>query len=232
MIELFRQALLVQRFIEERDWEFCFIGGLALQRWGEPRATRAIDLTLFTDFGREMEFMDPLLAAFRPRIDDAREFAREYRVLLLRTPAPASVEVDVALAGLPFEAEMIARAVQVEFRPGVQLRVCTAEDLFVLKAFADRPQDRADILGIARRSGRELMGRGPQASRPARDAQGGTRHHERCLPASRGLRMTSTPSDARNESRGNRRRMRFRPSRSTDWGFPRRSCRQTLTLSA
>lgn len=73
MIELFRQALLVQRFIEERDWEFCFIGGLALQRWGEPRATRAIDLTLFTDFGREMEFMDPLLAAFRPRIDDARD---------------------------------------------------------------------------------------------------------------------------------------------------------------
>jgi hypothetical protein len=51
---------------------------------------------------------------------------------------------------------MIDRAVMIEFEPDVALRICTAEDLFVLKAFADRPQDRADIIGIARRRGREL----------------------------------------------------------------------------
>ena len=39
-------------------------------------------------------------------------------------------------------------------RPGVALRICSAEGLFALKAFADRLQDRADILGIARRRAR------------------------------------------------------------------------------
>jgi hypothetical protein len=66
------------------------------------------------------------------------------------------VPIDVALAALPLEAEMIDRAVLVEFEPGVTLRICCAEDLFVLKAFADREQDRADLLGIARRRGVQL----------------------------------------------------------------------------
>jgi hypothetical protein len=64
--------------------------------------------------------------------------------------------VDIALGALVFEAEMIERAVEVGFEPGVALRICSAEDLFVLKAFADRPQDQADTLSIARRSGRAL----------------------------------------------------------------------------
>lgn len=38
----------------------------------------------------------------------------------------------------------------------VTLRVCSAEDLVVLKAFADRDQDRADLVGISRRRGREM----------------------------------------------------------------------------
>lgn len=72
--------------------------------------------------------------------------------MLLATPA--GIAVDVALGALTFEREMIARATEVEFEPGVALRICSAEDLFVLKAFADRLQDRADVAGIAQRRGR------------------------------------------------------------------------------
>lgn len=39
MNELIRVAANVQGFCESRRWRFCFIGGLALQRWGEPRET-------------------------------------------------------------------------------------------------------------------------------------------------------------------------------------------------
>src|SRR6266498_356304 len=70
--------------------------------------------------------------------------------------SPGAIAVDVALGALPFEADMIARATEVEFERGVPLRICSAEDLFVLKAFADRLQDRADVAGIARRRGRGL----------------------------------------------------------------------------
>ena len=34
MRDLFRLANDIQSFCRERGWKFCFIGGLALQRWG------------------------------------------------------------------------------------------------------------------------------------------------------------------------------------------------------
>lgn len=82
---------------------------------------------------------------------------REVTRIISSFPASVSgVDVPVARAGPPFEDEMIRRAVLVEFDVDVALRICTAEDLVVLKAFADRLQDRADLLGIARRRGRQL----------------------------------------------------------------------------
>lgn len=154
MIELFREALALQRFLEGRGWRFCFIGGVAVQHWGEPRATRDLDLTVFTGFGGEAPVVDGLLAQYDGRRPDAREFALRHRVVLLSTAA--GIPVDVALGALPFEDEMIARATEVEFEPGVALRICSAEDLLVLKAFADRLQDRADAASIAQRRGRGL----------------------------------------------------------------------------
>ena len=133
---------------------FCFIGGIALQHWGEPRVTRDLDLAVFTGFGGEAPIVDALLASYAGRMADAREFALRHRVLLLAMSD--GVQVDVALAGLPFESDMIGRAQLIELEPGVELRVCNAEDLFVLKAFADRLQDRADLLGMARRRGNHL----------------------------------------------------------------------------
>jgi len=34
---------------------FCLIGGLALQRWGQPPATAGVDVSLMADFARESE---------------------------------------------------------------------------------------------------------------------------------------------------------------------------------
>ena len=30
----------VQAFCQQQGWRFCFIGGVAVQRWGEPRLTQ------------------------------------------------------------------------------------------------------------------------------------------------------------------------------------------------
>ena len=42
--ELLFAAVRVQSMLRERGWRFCFIGGIAIQRWGNPRFTRDIDL--------------------------------------------------------------------------------------------------------------------------------------------------------------------------------------------
>ena len=48
MIDLFQVANQLQDFLWQQRWNFCYIGGIALQRWGEPRVTQDIDLTLLT----------------------------------------------------------------------------------------------------------------------------------------------------------------------------------------
>lgn len=143
----------LQGRFEAWGWRFCFIGGLALQRWGQPRLTVDVDVTLLSGFGGEAQFVDRLLAEYQPRITDAREFALTRRVLLL---ADGDVGVDIALAGLPFEEDVVNRSSVAEYLPGIALRTCSAEDLVVLKAFADRLQDWADIQSVLVRHRKHL----------------------------------------------------------------------------
>jgi hypothetical protein len=140
--ELLLAAVRVQSLLLERGWRFCFIGGIAIQRWGNPRFTRDIDLTLLTGFGSEEEFVGQLLQQLLPRRPDAREFALRHRVLLARTPE--GIEVDIALGALPFEERTIARSSPWEIRAGVALTTCSAEDLLAHKVFASRGVDWGD----------------------------------------------------------------------------------------
>ena len=143
---LIRAAADLQEVCEANRWRFCFIGGLAVQRWGEPRETVDVDLTLLTGFADEDRFVSVLMSAFESRIDNAATFARVNRVLLLR--ASSGVGLDIALGGLPFEELAVTRSSLFTFPHDVPLRTCSAEDLIVLKAFADRPKDWLDIEGI------------------------------------------------------------------------------------
>lgn len=136
-------ALELQAFCAERAWRFCFIGGVAVQQWSEPRVTSDADLTLLTGFGTEELFIDALLGAFAARYPNAREFALTRRVLLLQTIS--GVGLDIAMGAFPFEESATLRARDIVFAPGKALRLCTAEDLIVFKAFASRPQDWRDV---------------------------------------------------------------------------------------
>lgn len=143
MNEVFHAAAELQATCESQGWPFCFIGGVALQRWGEPRETVDADLSLFVEFGQEEPVIQTLLTHFEPRIPEAALFAKENRVLLLRSNK--GVGLDVALAALPYEALLIERSSYFKFPADTVLRTCSAEDLIVLKAFAGRGQDWVDV---------------------------------------------------------------------------------------
>lgn len=147
MNPLFVAAKEISGFMAARQWRHCIIGGLAVQRWGEPRLTRDVDLTLLTGVGREESFVRPLLERFPGRLPDALEFALNNRVLLIR--ASNGKDVDISLGALEFEIDMLDRATEFEFAPDCILPVCSAEDLFIMKAFAARPQDWLDAESIA-----------------------------------------------------------------------------------
>ena len=131
-----------QQFCQNQQWQFCFIGGIAVQRWGEPRLTQDADLTLLTGFGKEEQYIDALLGHFAPRRPDAREFGLNRRVVLIQTAS--GMGVDIALGALPFEERSVQRASQWSWMEGHSLITCSAEDLVVHKVFAGRGLDWTD----------------------------------------------------------------------------------------
>ena len=143
MTEVIQAASELQAVCQAQGWKFCFIGGLALQRWGEPRETVDADLTLLTGFGGEEPFIRILLEHFAGRIPNAAQFALDRRVLLLRSRK--GVGLDIALGALPFEELAVRRSTDFEYLPGIVLRTCSAEDLVVMKSFAGRGQDWVDV---------------------------------------------------------------------------------------
>jgi hypothetical protein len=132
----------------------CLIGGLALQRWGEPRMTQDADLTVLAPLGTEPALVDALLLRFAPRMADARALALSRRVLLLF--ASNGVSLDISLGALPFEEEVLERATKWRQVQETWLVTCSAEDLVIYKLVAARPQDLVDVTGVVRRQTHRL----------------------------------------------------------------------------
>ncbi|HWA81827.1 MAG TPA: nucleotidyl transferase AbiEii/AbiGii toxin family protein [Fimbriimonadaceae bacterium] len=151
MDDVLAAAAEVQTLFQTYAWRFAIIGGVANAAWGQIRATQDVDFTLLTLFQDEAEFIDRILETYETRIADAKSFALEARVLLLA--APNGIGIDVGLGGFPYEEQMIERAMDFDFGRGRVLRIASPEDLILLKAFAGRMQDWADVEGIVRRQG-------------------------------------------------------------------------------
>jgi hypothetical protein len=147
-------ALLTQAACDAAGLAGCVIGGIALQRWGEPRYTADADLSVLVEPGRESAVIADLLSRLPARIPDAAQFAERTRVILAQSPA--GVAIDLVLAGLPFEARVIERASAWDLGGGLRLRTCSAEDLLVMKVFAGRDKDWADVTSILERGGAKL----------------------------------------------------------------------------
>lgn len=154
MNSLFNAGLEVKEVFEKKKWPYCFIGGIAVLRWGEIRMTQYIDLSLLCEFGNEKKYAEVLLENFKSRITDSEKFAAENRVVLLYSSK--NVSIDICLAGLTFESEMVKRATEFSFLPDCDLKTCSAEDLIVLKSFANRTKDWLDVEGIIFKQGSSL----------------------------------------------------------------------------
>jgi hypothetical protein len=149
MNPILEAAVEVERVVRAARFPFCFIGGIAVQRWGQPRMTADIDLTVITGFGDEERHVDVLLASLGGRLADARSFALRHRTLLLI--ASNGVHVDVSLGAMPFEERSVERASLFAISDHDSITTCSAEDLIVHKAFAGRDKDWGDIRGIVAR---------------------------------------------------------------------------------
>ena len=151
---LWHSAVELQGFLESCRYPFCFIGGIAYQRWGEPRVTDDMDVTVVTGFGNETPIIQTVLKRYQARISDAAGFALQTRVLLLQDIA--GFGIDMSLGALPFEERIVSRSSLWGVQGIGHIRTCSAEDLVVLKAFASRPQDWIDVEKVIIRHATQL----------------------------------------------------------------------------
>jgi hypothetical protein len=74
----------LHEFFRSLGLPYAVIGGLAVQWWGEPRVTRDVDLTAATPLDQPSSvFVQQVLDRFPARIDNALEFTRRSRVILI-----------------------------------------------------------------------------------------------------------------------------------------------------
>lgn len=147
-------AVDVGHQLEAIGIQYCVIGGVAYQRWGETRQTVDVDATLFVGFGNEKAVIRQLLSLFESRIEHPQEFALQNRILLLQSKLGTGI--DLSLGGLPFEKRLIERSSKWTIPRHGSIRTCGPEDLVVLKAFASRPQDWIDVEKVIIRQGMRL----------------------------------------------------------------------------
>ena len=146
MKQVLEAAKEVQDFIESEGWDFCFIGGIALQRWAIPRNTNDADITLMTGIGPEEDYIRALIDRFESRIvEDPVGFFLSRRIVLVRL---GNVGIDISLGAMTFEELAVERSSYHYFLPHIQLKTCSPEDLIVFKAFANRLKDWADVESV------------------------------------------------------------------------------------
>lgn len=136
-------------FLSALGVPYVIIGGMAVQRWGEPRFTLDVDVTVAAPPDDPERLVRALVERFSSRIEDPIAFARQSRVVLVRASNGCPVDISLALPG--YEDEVMRRAVDYELEPGKVVKLCSAEDLIIHKAVAGRPQDLRDIEGVVAR---------------------------------------------------------------------------------
>jgi predicted nucleotidyltransferase len=148
-LEPFRAAIeSLQRLLHKFNDRGVIIGGVAVGFLGKPRFTADIDAVFLLSTKDIPHFLELAQAeSILPRIQNAEDFARKNRVLLLKY-MPTETDIDVSLGILPFEEEVVKRARTQSFA-GLTVRLPTPEDLIIMKAIAHRPKDLEDIRTIA-----------------------------------------------------------------------------------
>jgi predicted nucleotidyltransferase len=147
-LEPFRATIEgLNRLLQKFDQRGVIIGGIAVGFLGKPRYTADVD-AVFLLSTKDIPYFLELARAENivPRIQNADDFARKNRVLLLKY-APTETEVDISLGIMPFEEEMVERG-RVKSFANISVRLPTPEDLIIMKAIAHRPKDLEDIRTI------------------------------------------------------------------------------------
>lgn len=136
----------------EAGAEFVLVGGLAVNAWGVVRGTKDVDVVVDPDPENLRRVAEVAIAAGghvqrgEALLGSASSIAAE-----LASGEQVAIETDLGrldvaqgLEGVPPYAELRARASEAKVL-GVEVAVCSREDLVAMKRAAGRPRDLVDL---------------------------------------------------------------------------------------
>jgi predicted nucleotidyltransferase len=141
---LFRVDALqqVDSFLKAYGIPYAIVGGIANAVRGEPRTTHDADFKVLVQGMTIARFRALAEAQFKPY--RRPWLGRAESALVISVEVAPDMIVDLLVAVLPYEEQAIQRAELIKFEE-LLLPVCTAEDLIIHKAIADRTKDWQDI---------------------------------------------------------------------------------------
>ncbi len=137
----------VTRLLEDAGLESMLIGGQAAIYHGSERTTRDIDLTVWVEDTAIRSLIARARAeGFETLQQDPLGSALARRLLILMHKE-SGIQIDLMIAGTPFENEALGRAISARVA-GVRMRVIRPDDLLVYKLLASRARDIEDAACI------------------------------------------------------------------------------------
>jgi hypothetical protein len=152
--EVEEAAAAFARACDQAGVAYALVGGMAVNAWGSPRATRDIDCLLDLPAGRDAG-LTLALRAEEFRADGRDSQQREDRSHVSIFDERSSYHIDCKLARSPEERAQVAEACEVPLPKG-RVRVARPEDTLAYKVKFGSPQDLADTHSIAVRQAGKL----------------------------------------------------------------------------
>jgi hypothetical protein len=144
LIQALREII---QFLEKEKISYMIIGGIANSFYGNPRQTFDIDIKIDLDEQRVNGFIDQLSSVGTLAAEDPIAFLEETSVIPVDID---NVRIDLVRCRLPFEIEAIRRGERKNIF-GLNVIVCTAEDLIIQKAVSVRDKEMRSELHAYRR---------------------------------------------------------------------------------
>jgi hypothetical protein len=106
MIPIFEAAWEIHTFLTRRKILYVIIGGVAVQKWGEPRVTNDVDLTISIPTEQTEKFINQLAKHFKGRVSDLQAFARRTRVIPIYSTNNSGIDLSLNLTNPSFVLRM------------------------------------------------------------------------------------------------------------------------------
>lgn len=153
-MKIYNSLNLLHQCLNANRISYTLIDGLAVVVWGEPRLTRDIDVKVLLERDEAERLLSAIRTEYEPFGDNPLEMLKKNGILFAHDKQ--NIRIDFHLSDTLFDRQVIERAKDIEIKPGIMVRICTAEDLIIYKMLSMRILDARDAEGIINYQGDTL----------------------------------------------------------------------------